>query len=161
MAITINSAGLIFGVPIADYIPKDIKIIENYDTYVLINKKTGEIATYSRETGRRLDSIREDSSPCFIFKYSVSCALDFFKIINKCYLPTNQGGRRLCLKFSGIKSDEFVEIIEVKECQLNDYQNFCTLVVSEVRKNSDIVTIGSWFFNFNDTREIDYEILID
>ena len=155
-SIVIKSLGLIFGITKTKYISDNIKVIEDQDNYILLNRKTGDIATYSKETGERLDSTREDSSPSFNYEYYVPNATELFQIISKNFI-NNKSGRKLSIRVLPFKDS--IEILKVKECIVEQRQNFCTIVVVENKKNGTCRSEGSWFFDFNS--RVDYELVFD
>ena len=155
-SIVIKSFGLILGITRTNYISNDIKVIEDQDNYVLLNRKTGDIATYSKETGERLDSTREDSSPCFNYEYYVPSATELFQIISKNFI-NSKSGRKLSIRILPFKDS--IKILKVKECTVEQQQNSCTVVVIENKENGTCRTEGSWFFDFNS--RVDYELVFD
>ena len=153
-SIVIKSFGLIFGITRTKYISNDIKVIEDQDNYILLSQKTGDIATYSKETGERLDSTREDSSPCFNYEYYVPSATELFQIISKNFI-NNKSGRKLSIRILPFKDS--IKILKVKECFVEQRQNFCTIVVVEDKKSGTCRGEGRWLFDFNG--KVNYELV--
>ena len=82
MIVRFRSIGLLLGTELEKYLPPDIKLLdESNDEVVLVNNKTGELAIYSRETGKRLDCGWDSVSPEFIFSYDVDNLADFMSVV--------------------------------------------------------------------------------
>ena len=82
MIVRFRSIGLLLGIDPEKYLPPDIKLLDEIsDEVVLVNNKTGELAIYSRETGKRLDCGWNSVSPGFIFSYDVDNLTDFMSVV--------------------------------------------------------------------------------
>lgn len=67
MIVRFRSIGLLLGTELEKYLPPDIKLLDkSSDEVILVNNKTGELAIYSKETGKRLDCDWNSVSPEFI-----------------------------------------------------------------------------------------------
>ena len=91
MTIRFRSIGLLLGIDPEKYLPPDIKLLDEIsDEVVLVNNKTGELAIYSRETGKRLDCGWNSVSPGFIFSYDVDNLTDFMSVMINSLIHTSR-----------------------------------------------------------------------
>ena len=152
-----RSIGLLLGIDLEKYLPPDIKLLdESSDEVVLVNNKTGELAIYSRETGKRLDCGWNSVSPEFIFSYDIDNLIDFMSVVlNSLKLHT---GRSSLMTF--VTTGKIIKIKKVLRLLLIGKDSCSIDIIQEDEKTS---TDTNWYFVFDpritgDKLEVDFKL---
>lgn len=153
MIVRFRSIGLLLGTELEKYLPPDIKLLdESSDEVVLVSNKTGELAIYSRETGKRLDCDWNSVSPEFIFSYDVDNLADFMSVVLNSLLYT---GRSSLMTF--ITTGKTIKIKKILRL-IPTGKDSC--IIQENKKTS---TDTNWYFVFDpmitgDKLEVDFKL---
>ena len=141
MIVKFESIGLFLGIKEEDYLPPQIELLGEFeDEVILVNKETGELATYSRETGKRLDCGWNTVSPEFIFTHNVDNIDDFITVI---YSSLEIPKRKASMVFLSTGKSVLIEkILRFFRCS----NNSCSINVQEFNK----LGYSSWYFDFNE-----------
>ena len=161
MIVRFRSIGLLLGTELEKYLPPSIKLLdESNDEVVLVNKKTGELAVYSRETGKRLDCGWNSVSPEFIFSYDVDNLADFMSVVlNSLKLHTGRyTGRSSLMTF--VTTGKIIKIKKVLRLLLVGKDSCSIDIIQENEKTS---TNTNWYFVFDpkitgDKLEVDFKL---
>ena len=154
MIVRFRSIGLLLGTELEKYLPPDIKLLdESSDEVVLINNKTGELAIYSRETGKRLDCDRNKVSPGFIFSYDVDNLADFMSVVLNSILYADRSSLMTFVTTGKIiKIKKVLRLMRVGE-------DSCSIDI--IQENEKYST--NWYFVFDpkitgDKLEVDFKL---
>lgn len=157
MIVRFRSIGLLLGIDLEKYLPPDIKLLdEGSDEVVLVNNKTGELAIYSRETGKRLDCGWNSVSPEFIFSYDIDNLIDFMSVVlNSLKLHT---GRSSLMTF--VTTGKIIKIKKVLRLLLVGKDSCSIDIIQENEKTS---TDTNFYFVFDpmitgDKLEVDFKL---
>lgn len=157
MIVRFRSIGLLLGTELEKYLPPDIKLLdESNDEVVLVNNKTGELAIYSRETGKRLDCGWNSVSPEFIFSYDVDNLAEFMSVVlNSLILYT---GRSSLMTF--VTTGKIIKIKKVLRL-IRIGKDSCSIDI--IQEDKKISTDTNWYFVFDsmitgDKLEIDFKL---
>lgn len=157
MIVRFRSIGLLLGIDHEKYLPPDIKLLDkSSDEVVLVNNKTGELAIYSRETGKRLDCGWNSVSPEFIFSYDIDNLADFMSVVlNSLKLHT---GRSSLMTF--VTTGKIIKIKKVLRLLLVGKDSCSIDIIQENEKTS---TNTNWYFVFDpmitgDKLEVDFKL---
>ena len=157
MIVRFRSIGLLLGIDPEKYLPSDIKLLdESSDEVVLINNKTGELAIYSRETGKRLDCGWNSVSPEFIFSYDIDNLADFMSVVlNSLELHT---GRSSLMTF--VTTGKIIKIKKVLRL-IRIGKDSCSIDI--IPEDKKVSTNTNWYFVFDpmitgDKLEIDFKL---
>ena len=154
MIVRFRSIGLLLGTELEKYLPPSIKLLnESSDEVVLVNNKTGELAIYSRETGKRLDCGWNSVSPEFIFSYDVDNLADFMSVVFNSILYEDRSSLMTFVTTGKIiKIKKVLRLMRVGE-------DSCSIdIIQENEKNST-----NWYFVFDpkisgDKLEVDFKL---
>lgn len=157
MIVRFRSIGLLLGIDPEKYLPPDIKLLdESSDEVILVNNKTGELAIYSRETGKRLDCGWNSVSPEFIFSYDIDNLDDFVSVVyNSLKLHT---GRPSLMTF--VTTGKIIKIKKVLRLLLVGKDSCSIDIIQENEKTS---TNTNWYFVFDpmitgNNLEVDFKL---
>ena len=157
MIVRFRSIGLLLGIDPEKYLPPSIKLLdESSDEVVLVNNKTGELAIYSKETGRRLDCGWNSVSPEFIFSYDIDNLGDFVLVVfNSLKLHT---GRSSLMTF--VTTGKIIKIKKVLRL-LCVGKDSCSIDI--IQENEKTSTNTNWYFVFDpmitgDKLEVDFKL---
>lgn len=156
MIVRFRSIGLLLGTEFEKYLPPEIKLLdESNDEVVLINNKTGELAIYSRETGKRLDCGWDNISPEFIFSYDVDNLADFMSVVLNSILYADKSSLMTFVTTGRIiKIKKVLRLIRVDE-------DSCSIDIIQENEKTSINT--NWYFVFDpmitgDKLEVDFKL---
>ncbi len=142
MIVRFESIGLLLGAELESYLPPEIKFLEKgRDEVVLVNSKTGELAVYSRETGKRLDCDWNSVSPEFIFSYDVDNLADFMSVVLN---SLKYAGRSSLVTF--VTTGKIIKVKNVLSLIHVD-KDSCTINI--IQENKKTSTDINWYFVFD------------
>lgn len=158
MIIRFRSIGLLLGAELEKYLPPDIKLLdESSNEVVLVNNKTGELAIYSRETGKRLDCDWNGVSPEFIFSYGVDNLADFMSVVLNSLRYVGMGRSSL---MTFVTTGKIIKIKKVLRL-LRVGKDSCSIDI--IQENEKTSTNTSWYFVFDpmitgDELKVDFKL---
>ena len=156
MIVRFRSVGLLLGTELEKYLPPDIKLLdESSDEVVLVNNKTGELAIYSRETGKRLDCDWNGVSSEFIFSYDVDNLADFMSVVLN---SLRYVGRSSLMTF--VTTGKIIKIKQVLRL-IRVGKDSCSIDIIQGDKKTSLDT--NWYFVFDpiitgDKLEVEFKL---